>query len=489
MTKKKKTTAKTAKKTKAAKTVKAAKKPAAKPKPKPKSKTKPKAKANTKRSAVKKSEPKAAVKSKAPVKTKAAAKSKGSVAGKASGKPTSADPKTSKTGKQKKQSQSVKATIAEEKVKKSAPPAPALTAAQRQKRVAKIHAVLKSHYTPRLPDTSRPLLEQVLFACCLENAHYEDAEKALTRLLENSFDLNEVRVTTVAELAELLVGLPDPSRTALSLRRVLQSVFESTFNFELDHVKKQSVSQGVKTLEGLQALTPFTLVFINSTALGGHGVPLDQGSLAALYLSGIISLDEHQQAAAPGLDRLVTKKIGREFSSLLHQFGADLFASLHGTKVKKILADISSDVKDRMPKRGEALPTPELPPVTQRDDAGVAEKHRPAGPQAAARPAGKTPQPPPGAGPKRDVDGTPIGPRSGPKPFVVKPNLARSITIKPELAAKRAAAEEAAAKKAKAVAKPSGAAKTPKSSTTKAKKSSASSGSGHTRKLAKKKPR
>jgi hypothetical protein len=67
--------------------------------------------------------------------------------------------------------------------------------------------------------------------------------------------------------------------------------------------------------------------------------------------------------------------------------------------------------------------------------------------------------------------------------------MARSITIKPELAAKRAAAEEAAAKKAKAAAKPKGAAKTPKASAAKPKKSSSGSGDGPTRKLAKKKPR
>ena len=29
-------------------------------------------------------------------------------------------------------------------------------------------------------------------------------------LMEKAFDLNEIRVTTVAELADLLVGLPDP---------------------------------------------------------------------------------------------------------------------------------------------------------------------------------------------------------------------------------------------------------------------------------------
>ena len=487
MTKKKTTAAKSDKKSKATKAAKSVKKPAAKPKAKASAKPKAKAEAKTKQPVGKKAKSKAVVHSKPLAKAKSAKNQKMVAKSKPATKPSVAGAKNSKPAKQKKPLV-IKPTVSDKVAKKAAPAPPTLTAAQRQKLIAKIHKVLGAHYTPRLPDTSRPLLEQVLFACCLENAHYDDAEKALTCLLENSFDLNEVRVTTVAELAELLVGLPDPSRTALSLRRVLQSVFEATFNFELDHVKKQSVSQGVKTLEGLQAFTPFTLVYINSTTLGGHGVPLDQGSLAALYLMGLISLNEHQQAAAPGLDRLVAKKIGREFSSLLHQFGADLFVSLHGTKVKKILAEISNDVKDRMPKRGEPLPVPVLPPVTQRDDAGVAEKHRPAGPQAAARPAGKTPQPPPGSGPKRDADGTPIGPRSGPKPFVVKPNMARSITIKPELAARRAA-EEAAVKKSKAVSKPAGTAKTPKASATKPKKSASGSGVGHTRKLAKKKPR
>ena len=58
--------------------------------------------------------------------------------------------------------------------------------------------------------------------------------------------------------------------------------------------------------------------------------------------------------------------------------------------------------------------------------------HRPAGPQAAARPAGKTPLPPPGAGPKRAADGTAVaGGKPGPKPFVVKPHAGKAITIKP----------------------------------------------------------
>jgi len=366
---------------------------------------------------------------------------------------------------------------------------PELTGAQKQKLIAKIHKVLKGHYSPKLPNTSRPLLDQVLFACCLENAQYDDAEKAFSNLVEHAFDLNEVRVTTVGELADLLVGLPDPSRAALSLRRALQSVFESTYEFSLEHAKKHSVSHGIKTLDNLRSLTPFTKVFVISTSLGGHGVPLDHGAVAVLYLSGLVSFEEYQQVTAPGLDRMVTKKIGREFSSLLHQFGADLLSSLHGVKAKKILAEISTDTEERMPKRGEKLPEPLISAVSATSDGDMSEQFRPAGPQAAPRPAGKTPQPPPGSGPKRDADGTPIGTRTGPKPFVVKPNKARSITIKPELAAQREAAEREALKaksEAKKLRQDDGKQAGKKSVTTaKAKKQTP----GHTRKLAKKKPR
>jgi hypothetical protein len=337
-----------------------------------------------------------------------------------------------------------------------APPKPVeLSLSQKQQLISKIHRVLKTHYKPFTVDTKRPLLEQVLLACCLENAHHEAAEKALSRLLEQFFDLNEVRVTTVAELAESLTELPDPSRAALALRRVLQSVFESTYAYSLEHVRKASIAQGVKILEDLHAASPFVIGHVTATALGGHAVPVDQGGLAVLHLAGLVSRSDYEAGRAPGIDRLVPKKQGGEFSGLLHEFGADLLVGLHTAKVRKILEDINPQVKDRLPKRGESLPPP-APPAPpqgkeeQRAAEAAAEQLRPAGPQAAARPAGKTPQPPPGSGPKRTADGRAIsGGKTGPKPFVVKPNMARPLTIKPELAAERAkaaAAEEAAAK-------------------------------------------
>lgn len=396
--------------------------------------------------------------------------------------------------------------------------------------LTKLQKVLKQNYKMVLPDTGRSVLEQVLFACCLENAGYEAAEKAFAQLGENYFDLNEVRVTTVAELAEALQPLPDPSRAALSLRRVLQSVFESTYSFSLEHARKNSIANGIKTLQGLQGVPSFVTSFVVSTGLGGHTIPLDDGGLAVLLLAGLISQEEYDSRSVPWLERAIPKKAGKEFSSQLHQFGADLLANIHSPKFRTLVLTINPDAKDLFPKRGASLVAPKAAEGGEGLEAGPSEDHRPAGPQAAARPVGKTPMPPPGSGPKRTADGKPA--KSGPKPFVVKPNMARPLTIKPE-AAEQATSVEPAPATEKAAAKKKASAKADKADATaaavkKAKKASAAkksssksaasgkaaskasidkakkatskaasgkksaataSGSGHSRQLAKRKPR
>jgi len=310
--------------------------------------------------------------------------------------------------------------------------------------VTKLHKTLKGHYRPVVANTGRSMLEQVLFACCLENAQHDVAEKAFSRLIESYFDLNEIRVTTVAELAETLQGLPDPARAALALRRVLQGVFESTYSFSLDNAKKHSIAHGTKTLEHIHGIPPFVVQHVVATALGGHVIALDLGAISGLYLAGIIGRDEYDAGKVVGMDRLIAKKSVLEFNSLLHQFGAEVITNLHGTTVRKMLQAINPEaLKERFPKRGEPLAAPSPPPPAAGKEGRraaeaaqtAAEEHRPAGPQAAARPAGKTPLPPPGAGPKRGADGTskPSG-KTGPKPFVVKPNVGKPITIKPDLA-------------------------------------------------------
>ncbi len=144
--------------------------------------------------------------------------------------------------------------------------------------LSKIHKVLKKHYKPVVPRGEPPLLESLLFACCLENAHFETAEKVFQAVKGAFYDWNEVRVTTVKELAEVMAALPEPAAAAAHLKGILQTVFESEYSFELEGLKKQNIGQAVKRLQKLEGATPFNVAYGTQMALGGHSIPLDRGA-------------------------------------------------------------------------------------------------------------------------------------------------------------------------------------------------------------------
>lgn len=220
----------------------------------------------------------------------------------------------------------------------------------RAKIISKVHSVLKKHYQPVTP-TTRSLMENLLFACCLEDAKYEQADECFSRLQESYFDWNEVRVTTVRELGETFKGIPNATANALNLKNSLQSVFESQYKFDLEHLKRQNLGKAVEQLASFKGTTQFSVAYVTQMNLGGHSIPLGKGGVDTFYIVGAINEKEAAAGTVPGLERAIPKSKGLEFGSLLHQFSADLIASPFSQHVRSILLDIAPDCKDRLPKR------------------------------------------------------------------------------------------------------------------------------------------
>ena len=70
-------------------------------------------------------------------------------------------------------------------------------AVNRSSLYTKIHKVLKKHYKPVAPNARLPLMQQLLYACCLETASAEAADKALAALENDYYDWNEVRARVI----------------------------------------------------------------------------------------------------------------------------------------------------------------------------------------------------------------------------------------------------------------------------------------------------
>jgi endonuclease-3 len=235
-----------------------------------------------------------------------------------------------------------------------------MASASRGKQFSELHRVLKKHYKPVKPEFQRPVLEHLLFACCLEDTHYEPAEETFAALVHTFFDWNEIRVTSIRELAEVAGSLPDPRAVANRLKRVLQSVFEETYSFDLEHLRKKNLGPTVKWLNKLDGTTGFSVAYVVQSALGGHAIPFDSGVLRALHLAELISAEDLEAGVVPGVERAVPKAKGVEFGSLLHQFGADFTANPYSPLVREILLEINPNVADRLPKR-RALKPPRKP--------------------------------------------------------------------------------------------------------------------------------
>jgi endonuclease III len=291
--------------------------------------------------------------------------------------------------------------------------------------LTKAHKILKKHYKPVNP-VERPLLGQLLYALCLENSSHEGAEKALADLQSGFFDWNEVRVSTVNELAELMGQLRDPRAQAACVKRTLQSVFESTYSFELDALKKKNLGQAVKDLEKLPGVTPFAVAYVTQTSLGGHAIPLDKGAFDAFVVLGIATEKEVASGAVPGVERAIPKNKGFEFGSLLHQLGVDLLAKPFSNDVREIFISIAADAKDRLPKRGVKKPEPApRPPVETK-----AEKPAAAAGKPATQPPGKS-APAPAIAKKKDKE------VAKPEPTAKKPTPKKTGDVKKAVDAKK----------------------------------------------------
>ena len=227
-----------------------------------------------------------------------------------------------------------------------------MASSSRGSQFAKIHKVLKKQpYEVVLPDPERPLLEHLLFSACLENAHYADAEQAFAALAHNFFDWNEIRVSTIRELAEVMPGLPDPAAAANRVKKILHSVFESTYSFDLEDLRKQNLGPAIERLTELGGTTRFSVAYAVQSALGGHAIPIDAGALQVFQILDLLSDENIAAGEVPGLERAIVKSKGLEFGSLLHQLSADLIANPYSPAVREILLQMDPDVRGRLPKR------------------------------------------------------------------------------------------------------------------------------------------
>lgn len=244
----------------------------------------------------------------------------------------------------------------------------------RATQINKVLKVTKKHFKPTEIPTDRTVLEHLLFACCAENSLHDVANEVFNSLAADYYDWNEVRVTSIRELAQLMKALNDPEAAATRLKRVLQSVFETHYSFDLEGMKKQNIGQTVKQIEKYNGTTRYIVGFVTQNALGGHAIPINDGLLESMRVVGVISDAEAKKGTVPGLERAVPKNKGTEVGTILHQLGVELHRSPYGPNIRKLLLEIEPTCKENLPKRPSKKVEPPAGKVPQKEKAKAETK-------------------------------------------------------------------------------------------------------------------
>lgn len=213
--------------------------------------------------------------------------------------------------------------------------------------IAKLVKVAKKHYPAVSPPASRSVLENLLYACLLENSSFAAADEAFARLEQYS-DWNEVRVTTTQELCELAAALTDPQVAVERLKLALHSIFESHYLFELDFLLKENQGKAIAQLEKYKGVTPFVVSYLVQNSFAGHKIPTCESSLDFVEALGLLTPKEKESGTIPGFERAVPKTKGPEFFSTVHQFAVDFRQNPHDKQILARIKEISLDAFKRL---------------------------------------------------------------------------------------------------------------------------------------------
>ena len=118
------------------------------------------------------------------------------------------------------------------------------------------------------------------------------ADEAMARIDKEFVDLNELRVATDLEVAELLGNrYPDIENRVEMITRVLNAIFEKEHTLNLERLGTLGKRDVRQFLRDLPELHPFVDAYVMLFSFDGACVPLDEVMLAYLRDQGVVEED------------------------------------------------------------------------------------------------------------------------------------------------------------------------------------------------------
>lgn len=184
-------------------------------------------------------------------------------------------------------------------------------------KIARLFRYLKQRHAKVKKPVYDNAINSLIFAAIRENCS-QTATKPLMRKLEKYFvDFNELRVSKIEEIMEVLGSTDDDFHKAADTMKItLDSIFGKYNALDLSGLKDMGKKLAKKELEELE-ISRFALNYCFVTFFGGHAIPLTEKMVEYLRSEELVYPDSTIEQIEGFLERQITAANGFLFYSAL----------------------------------------------------------------------------------------------------------------------------------------------------------------------------
>jgi endonuclease III len=164
----------------------------------------------------------------------------------------------------------------------------------------------------------KQVVDSIISGIISEKLSEKETESALKKFSEYFVDWNDLRVSRIEEIAEILGADTVQNREiALSITKVLQRIFDENHQISLELLQKSGKRQARQKLEKMEDMSLFAIDYCMLTALGSHAIPLTEKMIEYLKTNELVDKEADAQIIEGFLMKQISSKNAYEFYVLL----------------------------------------------------------------------------------------------------------------------------------------------------------------------------
>ena len=196
-------------------------------------------------------------------------------------------------------------------------------AAEYQRRIRRLLSGLRPTTEKTAPPVLDSITDHLILAHLMRHASDSEALAAYRRLRESTVDLNELRVTPVDELEEILGSdFPNARAAAECMTKTLAALFNRCHHLDLSFLADMPRRDARAYLQSLDGMDAFCAALVMSRGLGHPSMPVDERVLEWLRNRNAVPATATAAQAEALLERVVPPAQYEQTLTLLRRAAA-----------------------------------------------------------------------------------------------------------------------------------------------------------------------